>query len=51
MIIFIDSGVLGVLANPRKIGEVHDCEEWLYRLLSRGIVPDSSKKRYIIRLM
>ncbi|WP_066377106.1 MULTISPECIES: nucleic acid-binding protein [unclassified Anabaena] len=43
MIVFIDSGVLGILTNPHKTGEVFDCEEWLYRLLSRGIYVCSSE--------
>ncbi|HBB34435.1 MAG TPA: hypothetical protein DDZ80_03475 [Cyanobacteria bacterium UBA8803] len=33
MIVFIDSGVLGILANPNKSGEASDCEQWLYSLL------------------
>lgn len=37
MIVFIDSGVLGLLANPNKTGEAGECEEWLYSLLSRGV--------------
>lgn len=35
MIVFIDSGVLGLLANPNKLGEASDCEQWLYRLFSQ----------------
>jgi hypothetical protein len=42
MIVFIDSGVLGILANPNKVGEVSDCEQWLYRLLSQGVYICSS---------
>jgi len=30
MIVFIDSGVLGILANPTKSGVANDCEQWLY---------------------
>lgn len=37
MIVFLDSGVLGILANPNKEGEASDCEEWLYGLLSKGV--------------
>ena len=37
MIIFIDSGVLGILANPNKKGEARDCEQWLYGLLSKSV--------------
>jgi hypothetical protein len=42
MIVFIDSGVLGILANPSKVGEISDCEQWLYRLLSQGVYICSS---------
>lgn len=42
MIVFIDSGVLGILVNPSKIGEASDCEQWLYRLLSQGVYICSS---------
>jgi hypothetical protein len=37
MIIFIDSGILGLLANPNKKGEAADCEQWLLSLLSKGV--------------
>jgi hypothetical protein len=43
MIVFIDSGVLGILANPNKRGEISDCQEWLYRLLSQGVYVCSSE--------
>jgi hypothetical protein len=43
MIVFIDSGVLGILANPNKTNEVNDCQEWLFRLLSQGIYVCSSE--------
>lgn len=43
MIVFIDSGVLGILANPNKINQVSDCQEWLYRLLSQGVYVCSSE--------
>jgi hypothetical protein len=42
MIVFIDSGILGILANPNKKGEVNDCEQWLYKLLSQGVYICSS---------
>ncbi len=42
MIVFIDSGVLGILANPNKTGEASDCEQWLYSLLSKGVYICSS---------
>ncbi|MGK7899703.1 MAG: type II toxin-antitoxin system VapC family toxin [Xenococcus sp. (in: cyanobacteria)] len=37
MIVLIDSGVLGLLANPNKIGEAKKCEEWLYTLMAKGV--------------
>ena len=37
MIIFIDTGVLGLLANPNKKGQAADCEQWLLGLLSKGV--------------
>jgi hypothetical protein len=43
MIVFIDSGVLGILANPNKFGEAYDCEQWLYSLLSQGVYICSSE--------
>ena len=35
--IFIDTGILGLLANPNKKGEAADCEQWLLGLLSKGV--------------
>jgi hypothetical protein len=43
MIVFIDSSVLGILANPNRIGEASDCREWLYKLLSRSAYVCSSQ--------
>lgn len=37
MIIFIDTGILGLLANPNKKGEAANCEQWLLGLLSKGV--------------
>ena len=37
MIVFIDSGVLGLLADPNNLDEAVECENWLYTMLSRGI--------------
>jgi predicted nucleic acid-binding protein len=36
MIIFLDTGVLGVLASPNDKQEVRDCQQWLYSLTIRG---------------
>jgi hypothetical protein len=43
MIVFIDSGVLGLLTNPYKMDAAKDCEEWLYALLARGVYICSSQ--------
>ena len=37
MIVFLDSGVLGILSNPNESEINAKCEEWLFRLLSQGI--------------
>ncbi|MEY4517884.1 MAG: hypothetical protein RLZZ499_483 [Cyanobacteriota bacterium] len=37
MIIFLDTSILGLLANPNKKGEAADCEQWLLSLLSKGV--------------
>jgi len=42
MIVFIDSGVLGLLTNPKKEGKPAQCEDWLYSLLSKGVYVVSS---------
>lgn len=42
MIVFIDSGVLGLLTHPKKAGKLADCEDWLYSLLSKGVYVVSS---------
>ena len=42
MIVFIDSGVLGLLTNPNKIGKPMQCENWLYSLLAKGVYVVSS---------
>ncbi|MGH1394905.1 MAG: hypothetical protein ACRAVC_12885 [Trichormus sp.] len=44
MIVFIDSSVLGILANPNRIGEASDCREWLYKLLSRSAYVCSGRR-------
>lgn len=42
MIVFIDSGVLGLLTNPKKEGKPAECEDWLYNLLAKGVYVVSS---------
>lgn len=36
MIVFLDTGVLGLVSSPSNTGEAKECKEWLYRLLSRS---------------
>ena len=36
MIVFLDSGVIGLLSNPNKREQVLACENWLYGLLAKG---------------
>ena len=43
MIIFIDSGVLGVLSSSQKTDTVSQCQQWFYQLLARGIYVTSSE--------
>lgn len=38
MIVFIETGVLGILCRPGLSDEGRKCEEWLYKLLSRGVI-------------
>jgi predicted nucleic acid-binding protein len=42
MIVFLDSGILGLLSSPYQAGEARECSEWLYRLLSRSVYVVSS---------
>ncbi|MEC4814182.1 MAG: hypothetical protein SAK29_13040 [Scytonema sp. PMC 1069.18] len=42
MLVFIDSGVLGLLSNPHKLDEASDCEQWLYKLICQGVYVCSS---------
>ncbi len=37
MIVFIDSGVIGLLSNPNDLEEAIACENWLYTMLLRGV--------------
>lgn len=37
MIVFVDSGVLGMLCNPNSSPEIDECKQWLYSLLARGV--------------
>jgi len=42
MIVFLDSGVIGLLSNPNKRDQVLACENWLYGLLAKGVYVVSS---------
>jgi len=37
MIIFLDTGILGILTSPNDRQEVIDCRNWLYYLTARGV--------------
>ena len=37
MIIFVDTGVLGLLSSPNQRKEVINSQEWLYFWLSKGV--------------
>ncbi len=37
MIVFLDTGVLGLVSSPSNTKVAKECKEWLYRLLSRSI--------------
>ena len=36
-IIFLDSGIIGLVTNPRKQGQSLACEQWMLGLLARGV--------------
>ena len=42
MIVFLDSGILGLLSSPYQQCEAREDSEWLYRLLSRSVYVVSS---------
>jgi hypothetical protein len=42
MIVFLDSGIIGLLSNPNKRARVLACEDWLYGLLAKGVYVVSS---------
>ena len=37
MIVFLDSGIAGILANPNKSERVQKCQNWLYTLLAKAV--------------
>ena len=42
MIVFLDSGILGLVSSPSNLGEARECKKWLYQLLARGAYVVSS---------
>lgn len=42
MIVFVDTGVLGLLSSPNDKLEAQQCQQWLYSLLARGVYVLSS---------
>ncbi|MGK7894750.1 MAG: hypothetical protein AB4372_14295 [Xenococcus sp. (in: cyanobacteria)] len=44
MIVFVDTGVLGLLSSPNDKSEAQKCQQWLYSLLSRGVYVISDEK-------
>jgi len=36
MIVFLDTGVLGLVSSPSNAREAQECKQWLYHLLSRS---------------
>ncbi len=38
MIVILDSGVLHSLISTSNVQEVRDCQDWLERLLSKGVL-------------
>ena len=36
-IIFLDSGIIGLVTNPRKQGQSLACEQWMLGLFARGV--------------
>lgn len=42
MIVFLDTGIIGLLSSPRKTGAAAECKQWLYHLLSRSVYVVSS---------
>jgi hypothetical protein len=42
MIVFLDSGIIGLLSSPNDRELVVRCQSWLYRLLARSVYVVSS---------
>jgi len=37
MIVFLDTGVLGLASSPKNSGDVFACKQWLFHLIARGV--------------
>ncbi len=42
MIVFLDSGILGLIASPNERTEVTVCQNWVFGLLAKGVYIVSS---------
>jgi hypothetical protein len=42
MIVFLDSGILGLIASPNERTEVIACQNWIFGLLAKGVYIVSS---------
>ncbi|WP_449417748.1 hypothetical protein [Phormidium nigroviride] len=36
MIVFLDTGILGLVSSPNDKVEVQECQEWFYGLLAKS---------------
>lgn len=37
MIVFLDTGILGLICSPKNDGEAGECKAWLYKLLAKSV--------------
>jgi hypothetical protein len=42
MIVFLDSGIVGLASSPRRDGEVFSCKQWILKLIARSAYVVSS---------
>ena len=42
MIVFLDSGILGLIASPNERTEVIACQNWVFGLIAKGVYIISS---------
>lgn len=50
MIVFLDSGVLGLISSPNDRSEVTACQNWVFGLLVKGVNKESILLETIQRL-